>query len=127
MYSEPYPGLYQPSFGGDVPVGKSYTTLEPRVTVTDADGSATRIAYEDLLPPTDVVPQTVFRHAFLHSREADDPGTARWLRGRLVALAPGSDPRTLTIEWLDVVRRVDSSRSRVADVESVDEIDVAAS
>ena len=36
LYSEPYPGLYQPSFGGDVPAGKTYTTLEPQVTVTDA-------------------------------------------------------------------------------------------
>ena len=92
-----------------------------------ADGSSARIAYDDLLPPTGVVPQTVFRHAFLRSRQAEEPGTRRWLRGRLVALDPGSDPRTLTIEWVDVARRVDSPESRVADVQSVAEIDVAAS
>lgn len=122
--SEPYPGLYQPSFGGAVSAGPAYETVDPRITVTDADQTTYQIAYQDLLPPTRVIGSAVFRSAFHDDQRSQDPRTASWLRQRLLVLEPERDPAEVVIEWVEVERRVDSAATRDVEVEQRVAIDV---
>lgn len=122
--SEPYPGLYQPSFGGTVAEGLDYQTYEPLVTVIERDGTERKVDYRDVLPPTPVLPLSVFRSAFEDDKRSQDPQTARWLRSRLLVLDPGSDPQSATIEWVRVDRQIGSTRSQVAEVAKTVVLDV---
>ena len=124
VFSEPYPGLYQPSFGGDVTRGSTFTNVEPRVTVREADGSSHRVPYTAVLPRTGALPQAVFRSALGDPVRAQDPQTRRWLRQQLLAAEPTTDPRSVEVEWLTVERRFGSSTARVVSVEDETPIDV---
>lgn len=118
--AEPYPGLYQPSFGGRVPEGDVAVTLEPEVTVVEADGEERSVAHDELLPTTRVLTPVVFEQAFLRGSHAQDAATAAWLRERLTDLDPGSDPRALRIVWREVEHDLGTSRARV--LGTVDEV-----
>lgn len=124
---EPYPGIYQPSFGGAVMEGVDYQTYEPVVSVVDASGSKSTVDYRDVLPPTPVVPFSVFRSAFEDDARAHDPRSERWLRQRLMTLAPGGDPQTVVVDWVHVDRRIGSDESKVADVAKTVTVDVSSS
>lgn len=116
--AEPYPGLYQPSFGGTISSGSTYSSVEPRVTVTEADGALRRVGADALLPHTGVDEGAVFRSAFHEGPRAHDSRTADWLRERLKHLAPESEPRTVTVDWMDVERRVGSQEARLVGLHS---------
>ena len=124
LAAEPYPGLYQPSFGGEVSSGPTYDSVEPRIAVTDADGSTRQLGVDAVLPPTGVDPGAVFRSAFREGPRAHDPDTAFWLRQRLQALEPGSDPQDVTVDWVHVEHRVGSTRVRTGDLDSRVLVDV---
>ena len=123
--TEPYPGVYQPSFGGEVPQGSDYRTYEPVVMVRERDGATRTVDYRDVLPHTAVLPLPVFKSAFADDRRAGDPRTGQWLRERLLALSPGSDPQEVTVTWAYVERRIGSTVPGATDVDKVETIDVA--
>ncbi len=127
VWSEPYPGLYQPSFGGAPRSAAVATTLEPRVDVEATDGSVTPVPFRDLLPPTPVLETTVFRSAFYSADNAAEPQTRAWLRGRVAAWRPEIDPATVTITWEDVEYALSTGERRVVRTDRVTTVDVSGS
>jgi hypothetical protein len=124
VVAEPYPGLYQPSFGGVPQQGDAATTLEPEITVHFADGRTEAWTSEDVLPPTPVLENEVMRKAFTGAAPAQDPETLRWLRDRILARSPGSDPASVVIAWQEVEYDFVTGDRTVVDVSSIVTMDV---
>src|SRR5688572_3021848 len=116
LVGEPYPGLYQPSFGGDPARGDFALTTEAAVTVIDRDGERHRVEVDDVLPEgTRVLRSTVFHAAFFDPEEANHPETVHWLRGRVRSLVPG-EPAAVHIEWQRVRTAFDGGSREVVEV-----------
>lgn len=124
IWSESYPGLYQPSFGGAPSSAAVATALEPRVDVEATDGSVTEVPFRDLLPPTPVLETAVFRSAFYSPDNAAEPETRAWLRDRVIAWRPGIDPSEVTITWEDVEYALSTGERRVVGTNRVTTVDV---
>jgi hypothetical protein len=100
---EPYPALFQPSFG-DGSVSADGTTLRPQATVvaTFADGTTARYDHGDVMAESMTSPWRVMRSAFgPTSPRRDRPETVAWLRDRVAALG-GAEPVRVVVEWHDV-------------------------
>ena len=95
---EPYPGLYQPSFGG-VPIsGGRATTTDAVVTLTYVDGRTRQLPIAQALPPTGILPRSVLEQGFRDQATADDPRTVVWLRERF-ADDPGGVVSGFDVQW----------------------------
>lgn len=123
-YSEPYPGLYQPSFGGAPRSPEVARTLEPRVVVETAEGREVPVAFRELLPPTPVLQTAVFRSAFYPRGNALEPQTRAWLRGRVTAWNPRIHATAVEVTWEDVEYDVHSGDRQVISTNRVITIDV---
>lgn len=97
--SEPYPGLFGPSFGSVPLVDGRYFQTKPQVTIIFADASQKRVRPSELLPPSDTTPAAVFRSVFDTHLDPADPRTISWLQERIETILPGRDPETVVIEW----------------------------
>lgn len=123
--SEPFPGIFQPSFGDTPQQGDVTVISEPVVTVALADGTSRVFDYEDVLPETLVLRSAVFETAFGDDEHADEEETQKWLAQRIEELAPGQTPDTMTVEWHDVAYSVTSgSREDLGITKTVD-VDLA--
>ncbi|MCI2239892.1 hypothetical protein MO973_36965 [Paenibacillus sp. TRM 82003] len=123
--SEPYPGLYQPSFGGVPLAGREAVTTEAEVTLEFAGGATRAVGVEEVLPPTRVLPRFVFTRGFGTQERADDPRTVAWLRERVAAL----DERTATavdVRWQRVGYSLDDGSRRVVEETSHVRVDLGA-
>ncbi|WP_432544285.1 hypothetical protein [Kineococcus sp. SYSU DK002] len=113
--SEPYPGLYQPSFGGVLQSGREATTWETEVTLELADGTTRSTSVEEILPPTGVLPRYVFASGFGDQASADDSRTVAWLRDRLAVLGEG-EVTAVEVRWIQAgYSLVDGSRRVLRD------------
>ncbi|WP_432570312.1 hypothetical protein [Kineococcus sp. SYSU DK005] len=121
LASEPYPGLYQPSFGGVPLAGREAVTTEAEVTLELAGGQRRTSSVEEVLPPTGVLPRYVFARGFGDQEAADDPRTVAWLRERAATL----DDRPVTaldVRWQRVGYSLDDGSRRV--LEDLDHVRV---
>ena len=125
LIAEPYPALYQPSFGGAPRSAEVAASTEPVVVVTTRSGEEHEVPYRDVLPPTGVLPAVVFRVAFFVPGDAVAVETRAWLRDRLLAMKAGSDPMELIITWENVEYDLRTGERRVVAVERITAIDVS--
>ncbi|WP_344476579.1 hypothetical protein [Kineococcus aurantiacus] len=111
LAGEPYPGLYQPSFGGVPLTGGRATTTEAVIHLGYADGHTRRIPVEEALPPTGILPRYVLLRGFRDQRTAEDPRTVAWLRQRW-ADDPEGTVTAFDVQWQQVGYSVqDGSRT----------------
>ncbi len=123
---EPYPGLYQPAFGGVPQEGAVAFTTEHEITVSYEGARSERLTVRDILPPASVSRVDIFRAGFYHEERAEDVRTRRWLRKQILK-ATGGNPQRVLIRWLKVqYGLVDRSREVVELLKTI-EIDVAIS
>ena len=116
---EPYPGLYQPSFGGVPLRGDRATTTDAVVTLQYADGRTRDLTMAEAMPPTGILPRYVFARGFRDQATADDPRTVAWLRERF-ADDPGGTVTGFDVQWQQVgYSLADGSRSVLEDGEHV--------
>ena len=101
LWREPYPGLFQPSFGsGQVSDDGTTIVQEPIVTVTYADGGTTTFTHRQVMAQSKSLQLTVFRSAFgPHSPRRADPETVAWLERRLSDLAGGRAPERASLVY----------------------------
>ena len=115
---EPYPGLYQPSFGGVPQEGTEARTVEPRVVVTYADGTSDIVPFEEVLPEGGPSARSLlFRSAFLSEERALDPRTVALVAGRLESRA-GKPAIEMSIDWQNVRYDLRTGARRVESVTS---------
>lgn len=93
-WREPYPGLFQPSFGsGQVSNDGTTVVQEPTVTVAYTDGVTSTFTHRQVMAQSKALQLTVFRSAFgPDSPRRSDPATIAWLEKRLSELAGGRQP-----------------------------------
>lgn len=108
---EPYPALFQPSFGtGSVtPEG---TVIRPQATVVAifADGTTASYDHMDIMGQAKSSPWRVLRSAFgPDSPRRSHPDTIAWLENRLFQLS-GRHPERAVVEWHDVAYDIDDER-----------------
>ena len=101
LLREPYPGLFQPSFGsGQVNDDGTTIVQEPIVTVTYADGGTARFTHRQVMAESKSLQLTVFRSAFgPDSPRRADPETTAWLERRLSVLAGGREPEQAVLVY----------------------------
>ncbi len=94
VWREPYPGLFQPSFGsGQVSEDGTTIVQEPTVTVTYTDGGGGTFTHRQVMAESKSLQLTVFRSAFgPDSPRRTDPETIAWLEHRLSDLSGGRQP-----------------------------------
>jgi hypothetical protein len=97
--SQPYPGVYQPSFAGTPLVGDTLTARVPIVQFAFSDGTTRDVPFEEVLPESKLLAMSVFKSAFFEEGRANDPATVGYLRDLLQEKFPGSEPATMTVEW----------------------------
>ena len=110
--TQPYPGLYQPSFA-DTPLtnGILKATL-PIVTISFADGSTQQIPYNDVLPDSKLLDLSVFKSAFYGEKKANSADVVSWLRNDLQNKFPGTTPTSMTVDWTAFKIPIDDPDSR---------------
>jgi hypothetical protein len=107
---EPYPGLFQPSFGGKVVGGRTASTAEPLVTATYEDGSTATFSHRQVMAQSRSLPSIVFASAFdPRSPRHSAPATVAWLEHRLTDLGGGRHPERAVIEWRTVAHPLDGA------------------
>ncbi|WP_127129781.1 hypothetical protein [Georgenia sp. SYP-B2076] len=100
IWREPYPGLFQPAFGGTGPVVGTVDSDEPTVTVTYADGTAATYTHLEVMAQAKSSPTRIFSTAFgPKSPRRDLPGTTAWLERRVADLGGGREPVSAVIDW----------------------------
>ena len=99
VVSQPYPGIYQPSFAGTPVVGETLTARVPIVSFTFLDGSVREIPFEEILPESKLLSMSVFKSAFFDEASANDPATVRYLKELVEEKFPGAEPDTMTVDW----------------------------
>jgi len=110
IWREPYPGLFQPAFGGTGPVAGTVESDEPTVTVTYADGGTTTFTHLQVTAQAKSSPTRVFSTAFRpESPRRDLPGTVAWLEERVSDLGGGREPVRAVISWRTVSYDLDDN------------------
>ena len=101
VWREPYPGLFQPSFGsGQVSEDGTTFVQEPSVTVTYADGGTATFSHRQVMAQSKSLQLTVFRSALgPNSPRRADPETITWLERRLVDLSGGRAPEQAVLVY----------------------------
>jgi hypothetical protein len=100
IWREPYPGLFQPAFGGIGPVAGTVDSDEPTVTVTYADGESATFTHLEVMAQAKSSPTRVFSTAFRpESPRRDLPETVEWLEKRVSDLGGGREPVSAVISW----------------------------
>ena len=101
IWREPYPGLFQPSFGsGQVSEDGTTVVQEPTVTVTFADGGTATFTHRQVMAESKSLQLTVFRSAFgPDSPRRTDPETIAWLGQRVSDLAGGRQPEQAVLAY----------------------------
>jgi hypothetical protein len=108
IWAEPYPGLFQPSFGGAVPPAGTAVVEEPTVTVDYTDGTSATFSHLQVMAQSKSLPLAVFKSAFgPDSPRRSAPDTISWLERRLSDLGGGRQPERAVIEWRDVTYHLD--------------------
>ena len=103
VWREPYPGLFQPAFGGTGPEAGVVESDEPTVTVAYADGSTETFTHLEVMAQAKSSPTRVFSTAFRpESPRRDLPGTVAWLEERVSDLGGGREPVRAVISWRTV-------------------------
>lgn len=121
---EPYPGLYQPSFGGVPQEGTEAATVEPKVTVTYVDGSVEAVPFAEILPQGGPTARSLlFRSAFLTEERAQDPRTLELVARRLEERA-GHPATSMRVDWQDVRYDLRTGERRVVSVTSTVKLDL---
>jgi hypothetical protein len=120
VWREPYPGLFQPGFGGfggqQGQPGTMATVPAPTVTATYADGSTATFSDRDVMARSKSAPAAVFRSAFAAAGPGSprlrplDPRTSAWLDARLTELGGGRRPTSAVIAWHQVTFDVATRR-----------------
>lgn len=121
---EPYPALFQPSFG-DGSVTAEGTTIRPQPTVTAVfdDGRTAEFDHLDVMAQARSSPWRVFRSAFgPGSPRTYRADTVAWLEHRLYELS-GRHPTRAVVEWHDV--SYDLVAGRVAGADLTDRVVIA--
>ncbi len=125
VWTEPYPGLFQPGFGGfggaqGRPENMA-TVPEPTVMATYADGSTSTFSHRDVMERSKSGRMAVFQSAFgTDSPRRSDPQTVAWLQERLTELDGGRRPVSAVISWRDVAYDVDTRQpGRIVTTDSV--------
>ncbi|MCK6210635.1 hypothetical protein KZX45_08790 [Georgenia sp. EYE_87] len=100
MWREPYPGLFQPGFGGIGPVAGTVDSDEPTVTVVYTDGGSATFTHLEVMAQAKSSPTRIFSTAFRpDSPRRDLPGTVAWLERRVSDLGGGREPVRAVISW----------------------------
>ena len=103
VWSEPYPGLFQPAFGGSVDEAGTTSVMEPTVTASYADGTTESFSHRDVMAQSKSLQVAVFTSAFgPDSPRRDDPETVAWLERRLAVLGGGKQPESAVLDWREV-------------------------
>lgn len=126
IWKEPYPGLFQPAFGGfggEQGRPENMTTVpQLAVTVTYTDGGTRTFSYLDVMKQSKSDPLTVFTSAFgPGSPRRSDPRTVAWLDRRLTDLGAGRRPVHAVLAWHKVTYDVDTRQPlRTTTTDSLD-------
>lgn len=100
VWAEPYPGLFQPAFGGTPPPGHVVEVTEPFVRVAYTDGSRAVFSHRQVMSEARVLPVAVFNSAFFPgSPRAADERNHEWLRARVSELGDGRAIQSLDVDW----------------------------
>lgn len=115
VWTEPYPGLFQPGFGGfggKQGAPENMTTVpQSVVTASYADGSTATFVDWVVMEQSKSAPSAVFQSAFgAHRTRPFDPRTVAWLERRLADLHDGRRPVRAVISWRDVVHDIDTGQ-----------------
>lgn len=122
-FGEPYPGLYQPSFGGVPEAGNVAITREPKITIVYDDGTRRRVKITGLLPSTPQVEAPIFRSAFYDPKRARDPETLKWIRERIERQS-GREAEAMIVEWQRSAYNLRDRSRRVVATEKKLELDL---
>jgi hypothetical protein len=97
--SEPYPGLFQPAFGGVPSQSGILEERKPQIDVAYADGSSRAFTHQELLYDSGVQSLSVFNSGFYRDKaaRARHPETTAWLKERVEELGNGSMAREAVI------------------------------
>jgi hypothetical protein len=113
VLTEPYPGLFQPGFGGfggnqGRPEAMA-TVAQPVVTVTYANGSTATFSHRSVMERSKSGQLAVFESAFgADSPRHPDPQTVAWLEKRLIDLGGGRQPLRAIVSWRNVTYDLDT-------------------
>lgn len=111
IWTEPYPALFQPGFGGfggrQGQPETMATVPQVAVVVTYADGSTASFSHLEVMRQSKSGPLVVFRSAFADSRRRSDPRTVAWLEQRLADLGGGRQPVRAVIIEREVTHAID--------------------
>jgi hypothetical protein len=107
VWTEPYPALFQPGFGGfggrQGQPDTMTTAPQEAVVVTYADGGTASFSHLEVMRQSKSGPLAVFRSAFVvDSRRRSDPRTVAWLEQRLADLGGGRRPVRAVITGCEV-------------------------
>jgi len=124
---EPYPWLFQPSFGYVINKDGVIDSENPVVTAITTDGRKLSIDPERLMPDSRLSGVLMFLNNFRRESVAMAPATEGWLTERLAELYPDQHFAKLTITWaneritLATGARHPESNPRVDTIELIDE------
>lgn len=103
VFSEPYPGLFQPGFGAPASDGRFITVDQPVVVATFADGTTSTFDHRVVVADSRVLKLAVFNRGFGQEAMAEpDAETVGWLSDRLSELSGGPPPLRARIDWVRV-------------------------
>jgi hypothetical protein len=111
IWREPYPGLFQPSFGGAVDPAGTEVVEEPTVTVEYTDKTRAVVSQLQVMAQSQSLPSAVFKEDFgPESPRRSAPDTIAWLGRRLSDIGGGRQPERAVIEWRDVTYHLTDGR-----------------
>lgn len=111
IWTEPYPALFQPGFGGfggrQGQPDTMATVPQVAVVVTYADDSTASYSHLEVMRQSKSSPLVVFRSAFADDHRRSDPRTVAWLGQRLADLGGGRRPVRAVITEREVTYAID--------------------
>lgn len=124
--AQPYPGLFQPSFGRNPTATGIATTLEPTISVVSADGKVLKyLTAEELLPPnTRPARAPIMLSAFHRDLDMSDSEMQKWIVGQLDRLQV-SGAAGLIVQWDSVVYDISDGSELERESDSVVTVDLS--
>lgn len=125
-FGEPYPWLFQPSFGYVLNKDGTVMSENPVVAAVTNEGESLIIRPADLMPESRLSGVLMFLNNFRREEVARDPRTAQWVAGRLSELYPDKQFERLTVTWANQVVVLASGDKRALPQPRVDIVDLPA-
>ena len=118
-FGEPYPGIFQPGFGGVPEEDGAIFYERPEVAIVDSSGSKSITDFKSLAPDVGSESQVVLARAIGETDSRRSPETVDFLR-KAAQGAVGGTPTQLAISWVSYKYDLETRQStRLSNVRTI--------